>query len=130
MRAQPSDPKADKESESDGGEDGYSSENEGPGFMRQAPIGQMPADHEIGRREIGRRKTRRNELRQDQVRRIDRRRIAKFERGLAYAGAFVSEIFQQLLMGVGKGGGRRRKNFEDSRKLLGIVHVKDRDSQD
>ena len=90
----------------------------------------MPANHKIGRREIGGRQTRRDELRQNQVRRIDRRRIAKFERGLAYAGALMGEVFHQFLMDAGKGSGRRGKNFENSRKLLGVVGVKYRDRQD
>jgi hypothetical protein len=50
---------------------------------------------------------------------------------VANAGALLGETFEQLLVGVGEGGGRVRKNFEDSRELsVGVVTVEDGHDED
>jgi hypothetical protein len=50
---------------------------------------------------------------------------------VANAGALLGETFEQHLVGVGEGGGRARKNFEDSGELsVGVVTVEDGNDKD
>jgi hypothetical protein len=47
------------------------------------------------------------------------------------AGALFGETFEQFLIGVGEGGRRVRKDFEDSGKLsVGVVSVEDGNDED
>jgi hypothetical protein len=50
---------------------------------------------------------------------------------LANPGTLLGETFEGFLVGVGEGGGRGRKNFEDSSELsVLVVTVKDRHDED
>jgi len=50
--------------------------------------------------------------------------------GVANAGALLGETFEQFLIEVREGGGRGRKNFEDSSELRVVVGVEDGNDED
>jgi hypothetical protein len=58
------------------------------------------------------------------------RALTQFDRGAAYAGALLGETFQQFLIGVGEGGGRGRKDFEESADLSVLAVIKDGNDED
>jgi len=49
---------------------------------------------------------------------------------VANAGALLGETFEKFLVGVGKGGGRGRKDFEDSGEKVLVATVEDGNDED
>jgi hypothetical protein len=57
--------------------------------------------------------------------------LTEFYGAVANAAALLGETFEQLLVGVGEGGGRVRKNFEDSGELsIDVATVEDGHDED
>jgi len=123
--AKPSDAGTDEQADGDGGENGESSENEGPRFGGRAASGPRVGGDEIVRRdELGR-----DALGPDGC--PGGLSPTEFDGGVANAGALFGETLEQFLVGVGEGGGRVRKDFEDSGELsVGAVSVEDRNDED
>jgi hypothetical protein len=57
--------------------------------------------------------------------------LTEFDGGVANAGALLGETFEQFLVGLGKGAGRGREDFEDSGELrVLVVTVEDGNDED
>ena len=99
------------------------SKDEGPGFVRRAASWQRVGSIEAGEDGRGR-----NELGPDDY--GGRFLLTKFDGGVANASALLGETFEQFSVGMGKGAGRGREDFEDSGESVLVVTLEDGNDED